>query len=227
MNRFCIAAITVIGLLSIPVLNTLAGGWAVITLKDLPENFVVGKPAALTFWVRQHGVSLTDGLSPTIDLSRKAGPTLKVNAKATGLPGEYKAAVILPDAGEWTIRINSNLFGDLTLLPVNAVPVEGSAPLRSSPVARGEQLFVAKGCISCHVNKEVASKNLVDVGPELTGKRFPSDWLKSFLANPEKTSGKAPEYGSMPNLNLDKEEIDALAAFINRDRSVPAKLKAE
>ena len=70
------------------------------------------------------------------------------------------------------------------------------------------------------LNKEVAAKNLVPAGPELTGKKYPADFLKKFLADPAATMGKSAEGFDMPNLNLSKIEIDAIAAFINRDRSV-------
>jgi hypothetical protein len=80
---------------------------------------------------------------------------------------------------------------------------------------------VAKGCIGCHLNQEIAVPNLVSVGPDLTGKRFPPDHLKEFLADPSRTLGRSArlEYGQMPNLNLKEQEIAALVEFINRDRT--------
>jgi hypothetical protein len=53
---------------------------------------------------------------------------------------------------------------------------------------------------------------------DLTGKRFPNDYLKKFLADP------AIKPAEMPNLNLNADDIEALAAFINKTavKSIPA-----
>ena len=87
-----------------------------------------------------------------------------------------------------------------------------------SRVVRGEQLYVAKGCVACHLNKDIAVRNVVPAGPDLTGRQLPADYVKKFLADPAGTLGKDPSAVRMPTLNLSKDEIDALEAFINRDR---------
>ena len=60
----------------------------------------------------------------------------------------------------------------------------------------------------------------VEVGPELTGKRFPDKYLNSLLADPEATLRRdsEPEGQEMPDLDLTESEIAALTAFINRER---------
>jgi len=45
---------------------------------------------------------------------------------------------------------------------------------------------------------------------DLTGRRFQPDYLKKFLADP---GVKTPD---MPNLKLKDDEIESLAAFINK-----------
>jgi cytochrome c553 len=125
----------------------------------------------------------------------------------------------VPQGGDWTVRIAPNLFPESTLLPMKAVRAGDPAPEAMSRVARGEQLYVAKGCVACHVNQDVAARNVVPAGPELTGRSFPEDYLKRFLADPARTLGKASSDVRMPNLNLSKDEIDALAAFLNRNRT--------
>ena len=50
----------------------------------------------------------------------------------------------------------------------------------------------------------------MDAKFDVTGKRFPQDYLKRFLADP---SSKPAE---MPNLKLKNDEVEALAAFINK-----------
>jgi len=61
--------LALLGLLLIPVLAFRFGGWAVVSVDDLPEYLVAGKPVAVSFKVRQHAVSLLDGLKPTITLT--------------------------------------------------------------------------------------------------------------------------------------------------------------
>ena len=224
MKRICVRWIAPAVLLLVLTMTVYGGGWASVTVKNLPEYFVAGKQATLTFVVRQHGISLTDRLPVTLIASAAGGPEAKAVITPTG-KGEYTAALILPRAGNWTIRIHIGLwesYPPYTLLPMQAIAADSPAPQALSEVAKGERLFVAKGCNGCHVNKEVAAENLVSVGPDLTGKKFPLDYLRKFLADPAGTKGKAPSpsYGEMPNLDLEKDEIAALAAFINRERPI-------
>jgi hypothetical protein len=84
-------------------------------------------------------------------------------------------------------------------------------------------LFTAKGCNGCHLHDEAQGRIY---GPDLTGKSFPSEYLRKFLADPSITPvpdmicSKDGYYcGSpyaMPNLNLKNAEIEALVAFINK-----------
>ena len=204
------------------VATAFAGGWSVITVENLPEYLVAGKPTTLTFLVRQHGRTLSDGTRTVVTATDGKGHTAKADAKPTGKAGQYKAELSVPEAGLWTIQVDSDL-GQAIWRPIKAVQSNEPMPAPLSPVVRGEQLFVAKGCLTCHVNKEVAGRNLVPNGHELTGRKYPADYLKKFLANPAKDPAKAADWETMPNLNLSHAEIDALEAFINRDRAAVAK----
>jgi len=194
-----------------------AGGWAVITVQSLPEYLVVGKPTTVTFLIRQHGRTLAD-MNARLSAASSDGLSAKCVVTRTGNPGEYKAVLSVPQPGDWTIRIDADL-GQSVWRPIKAVRAEDAVPAPVPEVVRGEHLFVAKGCITCHVNREVVGRNLVSAGPELTGKKYPSDFLKKFLADPAAAMGKTAENFDMPNLSLAKNEIDAIAAFINRERS--------
>ena len=221
MNRLRIPSIVSAVLLVVLVMTAVAGGWAVVTVQTVPEYLVAGKPAALTFLVRQHGHSLTNGLSSTLSASAPGGLSATAAVTPTGKPGEYSAVLTVPEPGDWTIKVDPVTFGEATLLPLKAIRPDAPAPPAVSQVVRGEHLFVAKGCITCHVNTEVTARNLLSAGPDLTGRKFPADFLKKFLADPAKTKGKiASDRSAMPNLNLSREEIDAVEAFINRDRPV-------
>jgi mono/diheme cytochrome c family protein len=219
MNKLHIASIASAVLLLVFVMTAVAGGWAVVTFQSMPEYLVAGRPVALTFLVRQHGHSLSDGLNASLSASTPAGLSVKSVVTPTGSRGEYKAVLSVPEPGDWTIKFDPGSFAEATLLPIKAIRPDSPAPPALSQVARGEQLFVAKGCITCHVNNEVAVPNTLPAGPELTGRKFPADFLKQFLADPAKTKGKAPT-DTMPNLNLSKDEINAVEAFINRDRPI-------
>jgi len=139
-----------------------------------------------------------------------------------GATGEYTALLTVPSAGDWTIRIDTDWPATPPLLPVTAIADGSAPPAALSRVDRGKRLFVSKACLTCHVNQDVSAKNLVSAGPELTGRTFQSDYLRKFLADPAGTLGKAspPRVGEMPNQQLTVEEIDALVAFINRERNV-------
>src|SRR5262245_9314873 len=195
-----------------------AGGWAILTVRDLPEYAVAGKPRRLTFMVRHHGVSPLGSLKPKIT-AKSDTQIVKVSAVKTKTTGEYTATLVLPRPGKWTIQIQSELT-DSTLPELSVIAAGSPTPPPLSQAALGERLFVAKGCIGCHINREVQAENLGNIGPDLTGKRFPEAYLKSFLADPQATLGRnsEPERGEMPNLGLTQSEIGALTAFINRER---------
>ena len=83
------------------------------------------------------------------------------------------------------------------------------------PIDVGRQLFVAKGCITCHVN------NKADRASEYWTIETGATNLTNFSASPEilrirlKDPAAAKSDTKMPNLNLSEAEIEALIAFIN------------
>ncbi len=202
----------VLALLALLTLNF--GGWAVITVEDLPDQFAVGQPVTLDFTVRQHGHTLLSNLNPRI--TAEAGQDRVSGSVQPGASdGRYRASLTLPHAGAWTITVYSG-FGNnnVTLMPVPAVSPGRVAP-EIAAAERGRRLFVAKGCITCHVHPEVPSSGVVNLGPDLTGRRFTADYLQRFLADPNIATTRGAGGFEMPNLNLAPREIAALAAFIN------------
>jgi hypothetical protein len=209
-----------------------AGGWAVVTVRDLPEYAVAGKPLKLVFVVRGAGISPTGGIGPRV--AAKSGTrTVDVPARETKKEGEYEATLVLPTSGKWTIRIDA--FGDGrpsrwdgSTLPEFVVIAPGSpAPPLYSLQARGERLFVTTGCTVCHISGEerVALARelpgvLRDPKLDLDGRRFPEAYLNSVLTRPDVPLAADAEHAvwDMPNLELSKSEIAVLTAFINGEK---------
>ncbi len=193
------------------------GGWAVITVEDLPDHGAAGRPLVLEFMVRQHGVTPLEGLRPRIE-ARSGNREVAVPAVAGKKPGHYSGRLVLPSPGSWTITIHSG-FGTSrsTLMPIE-ITASGAALARPpSEGDRGQRLFVAKGCASCHVHAGVNAEVVVDIGPELTHKRYQPDYLTRYLADPAiaATNRDGPK---MPNLGLKPTEIASLVAFLNAER---------
>lgn len=111
------------------------GGWAVITVDDVPEYLTVGQPVKVSFAVRQHGVRLAEGLRPTVVATNgKSEVTASASSPSTG---RYAATLTVPSAGPWTITVNSGFGKAATKLhPVPALaageapPAPTAAPLR-------------------------------------------------------------------------------------------------
>ncbi len=189
------------------------GGWAAITVQDLPDYAVARRPLSLTFTVRQHGVTPLSRLEPRVEAEGGGVMTAAV-AQPESEPGRYTARLVLPQGGDWRITIHSG-FGvsQVTLLPLPVVEPGAAAPPPPLAAERGRRLFIAKGCVTCHLHREVTGSGMVAVGPELTGRRWPADYLQRFLADPS----IGPVIGTfrMPNLNLQAPEIAALVAFLN------------
>lgn len=197
-----------------------AGGWAVVSVQDLPDYAVAGQAMTLTYTVRQHGDNYLSDLRGSVTArSRDAKIEVPATAAPAGQPGTYSATLTLPNAGDWAVTIESG-FGKsrVASIPIRAL----EAGTKTLPVMtadeRGRRLFVAKGCVTCHTHSD-SKADLGEFAPELTGKKFAPTYLAEFLANP---SIKPPTVKDlrMPNLHLKQQEISALVAFINSDRKV-------
>lgn len=217
---FAVAAV-----LALSLVTTYAGGWAVITVEDLPEQLVAGKPATIEFSVRQHGQRLLSGL--TAGIAANSG---RRSVEAVAVPGKeaghYSATLTVPEPGEWTLTIHSGFMtSNITLLPIQAVA--GGAPAAAEThngaalpgATRGEHLFVAKGCVTCHAHSRIAARPIAPVGADLSDKRYSDILLSKILEDPS----VLPASGTfgMPNLNLRPKEIAALVAFINKPTTRP------
>jgi cytochrome c1 len=275
MNKTVKTGILLAGLAIAAALPAFAGGWAVVTLDQLPAGVVAGEPVNIGFTVRQHGQTPISDLDPLPSItatSLASGEVVRAVAQADTGPGHYSAQFVLPTAGEWTWGIRA--FGDqLQPMPtMNAAPAGPAArsvglppavgallaaglgvvgillALRrrialaavtillavvaaaavftgppSTPAAEaaapittqdeGQALFVAKGCVVCHVNNRVAeSKEVsISIGPDLSLYRNDPTFLAGWLADPSSVRPAT----NMPRLDLSQTEIEALIAFLN------------
>ena len=78
----------------------------------------------------------------------------------------------------------------------------------------GQHLFLAKGCVVCHVNTRAianAETYSVSAGPDLSAYHNDPEYLRQFLAKPKGPENTFP----MPDLGLSATEIDALILFLN------------
>lgn len=200
-------------LLLLPLFVTF-GGWASLTLEDVPDYLVAGQPVTLSYLVRQHGVEPLSDLRTSVD-ARAGDLAATAVAQAGGRAGRYVATLTLPQPGDWTISINTGFWPKrVTLLPITVIAPGAPAPVVAA-ADRGQQLFLAKGCVTCHVHRDVPAEG-AKYGPDLTGRRFPAEHLTQFLADPAKTLRARGSTKMMPNLELKPKEIAALVAFLSQ-----------
>ena len=193
------------------------GGWAVTTVEDVPELAIAGKPFDVTYTVRQHGFTLLSRLTGAVTAStgnqQRTFPAVDLGE------GMYRSRVTLASAGTWTIRIHAG-FGDKsgTTFTVRTLDPSTAAPPTMPAFDRGQQLFVAKGCATCHSHQLTKQSYGVQAGPDLSEPKFGAAYLQRFLSNPStKTDWRGD--ARMPNLGLKPAEIMSLIAFLNREKS--------
>ncbi len=142
-----VGMLLIIALLLALVPTALAGGWALITLDDMPGEIRAGEPWTVGFTVLQHGRTpvhrLDDGyggvmIEPTlIAANSDTGERVQVTATPTSEVGHFTLQVTFPSEGawEWTIE-PAPLAGETQFEPLTVLPAAIVAPL--APEARTE-----------------------------------------------------------------------------------------
>lgn len=135
-RHFLIGLVLLLGVLFLEVPATLAGGWAVVTLDQLPADVVAGKPIRLGFMIRQHGRTAWVYDQVMVHAVHiQSHEKISIQAEAEGAKGHYVAALNFPQAGVWRWGIESGLMPgqqpmpDLTVL---ASPQAGSSEVSTS-----------------------------------------------------------------------------------------------
>lgn len=198
------------------------GGWAVVSVENPPEVLRTGATYRLEFTVRQHGVTLLDGLSPHVVVTDASGGGTRVAAQPAGSKGRYVASFTVPSAARVVLTVASG-FGrgrqaELTLLPIR-VAGAGEAVAATAPVERGRQLFVAKGCGGCHALDGLAAfgntNESLHLGPDLTGRTLEEGYVRQRLRAPSSLPAIGDGPVRMPDLGLRAEEIEPLVALLS------------
>jgi cytochrome c551/c552 len=119
-----------------------------------------------------------------------------------------------PAAGDVRLTIRSG-FGnnELRLYPQTVVAAGGSRPALAAR-ERGQMLFVAKGCNTCHANSDLNDRpenQVITVGPELGGRHLAREYVIQKMKNPASQI--------MPDLGLSDADAAAIAVFLNGDRA--------
>lgn len=185
------------------------GGWAVVTVKDLPEYFVAGQRYTVQFQVRQHGRTLMNNVEPRLIVGGATETTIPATRVGDGT---YTASFVAPQADQVDLTIMSGWgASNLHLYPVRVVKVRAAAPAALSARERGQMLFVAKGCNSCHSNSDLTDRpdnQSLTVGPALGGggRQLARDYVLNKIKNPNSQI--------MPNLSLSDAEAQAIASFV-------------
>lgn len=126
--------LVLIAALLVAVPAVFAGGWATVTLDDLPAEVHAGEPFTIGFTVLQHGVTPVHDLGPDYPVeplivanSIPAGERVEFEATPTKKPGHFQAEITLPSEGNWAWSITPQPFGEQVLEPISVLPATQAA----------------------------------------------------------------------------------------------------
>ena len=193
-----------------------AGGWSVATLESWPGYALAGEPVELEFTLRGHGRVPVAGFAvDAVTIHAATGETLVFRARDLG-DGRYAVTLELPGPGNWSWRLSGYGEHRMPDLPVLA-DAQSAATLEREPRDVGAELFLAKGCVTCHTGN-IGRIEVTKSGGAMPLLSEPSQYsanpgfLRLWLAGPRAVTSRA----TMPDLNLDEDEIEALIAYLSR-----------
>ena len=85
-----------------------AGGWATVVMAPPPAGLEAEETWAAQLSVMRHGVTPTDGATPSITI-RGPGGTKTFTAQPTGETGAYIAKVVFSEPGSWDYEVSDGL----------------------------------------------------------------------------------------------------------------------
>jgi hypothetical protein len=82
------------------------GCWATVGLSSLPKpGLQAGQPWVVTIRVLQHGRTPLAGAKPEVRIRNNAGKLIVYKARALTRVGSYRARVVFPAAGRWSLSV--------------------------------------------------------------------------------------------------------------------------
>ena len=112
-----------------------AGGWAVVTLDELPPYGYAGVPMTLGFMVRQHGQHPVNLEHVVLTATRlPQGEKLTFTARQEGPTGHYVVEVVLPAAGTWDWSIQPDWFVPLPMVALTVLEAKTTLPRPLRPL---------------------------------------------------------------------------------------------
>ena len=148
-RRTTLLMLVVVLLMAVGAGSVLAGGWAEITMDDLPGEIHAGESVQLSFMVLQHGKTpvhfLGDSDLAVVPLVTGTNAKTGESVEFTAVPvknevGRFQANVIFPSDGEWRWTITPNpLVGTTEFAPLTVLPE------LKAPVVQAETAAVSTG----------------------------------------------------------------------------------
>ena len=119
--------------------TALAGGWAQVTVPNLPTDPPAGTETLIDLTVMQHGVTAVSWpILTVVATNSTTDEAVAAVAKASGPAGHYTATLIFPSEGNWTLSFMSpELIMDGTATLAVAAPIVVAPPVvqPSTPTA--------------------------------------------------------------------------------------------
>ena len=107
MKSNIIALVSILLVALVFAVPALAGGWATITLEELPTGVAAGEPLTVRFTVRQHGRTPMTDLTPKVTAENAESGEM-ISAEATPVEGQaglYEATLTFTAPGTWEWHI--------------------------------------------------------------------------------------------------------------------------
>lgn len=119
-----------------------AGCWATVGIEPLPTAIGAGQTWTVDVTVLQHGVTPLGDAAPAIVVKSESGAERVVPAVRTEVVGRYRANVVFPSSGTWSVAVQdgfpepdcerTHTFGSYSIRPSESPPGGQASP---TPVA--------------------------------------------------------------------------------------------
>ena len=123
MFRHALGSLIALVLLLVIAPAAAAGGWAIVTVDQLPGEVRAGDTLRLGFMVLQHGKTPTNQVEPYLQAyNSESGETVRANAVQEGSEGHFVVEIAFPGAGTWEWEIVPAPFEGIQLEPLRVLP---------------------------------------------------------------------------------------------------------